>query len=123
VRGVSPYFHALNGRLRIKISKVKGSAQKAMEVEQLLGEVEGIWHAQANPTTGNVLIRYNPDQIEQSAVLHALERLGYLRQDEVVQTPDRRHSWALGELGGVMAETVVRTTMELAVQRLVSALI
>jgi cation transport ATPase len=123
VSGVSPYFHALNGRLLIKISKVKGSAQKAMEVEQLLREVEGIWHAQANPTTGNVLIRYNPDQIEQSAVLHALERLGYLRQDEVVQTPDRRDNWALGELGKAMAETLVRTTMELAVQRLVSALI
>jgi hypothetical protein len=62
-------------------------------------------------------------QIEQSAVLQALERLGYLRQDEVVQTPDQRHSWALGELGRAMAETLVRTTMELAVQRLVRALI
>jgi cation transport ATPase len=123
VSGVSPYFHALNGRLRIKISKVKGSAQKAMEVEQLLREVEGIWHVRANPTTGNVLIRYNPDQIEQSAVLHALERLDYLRQDEVVQTPDRRDNWALGEVGEAMAETLIRTTMELAVQRLVSALI
>ena len=121
--GVSPYFHALNGRLRIKISKVKSSAQKAMEVEQLLREVEGIWHVRANPTTGNVLIRYNPDQIEQSAVLHALERLDYLRQDEVVQTPDRRDNWALGEVGEAMAETLIRTTMELAVQRLVSALI
>jgi hypothetical protein len=123
VSGVSPYFHALNGRLRIKISKVKSSAQKAMEVEQLLREVEGIWHVRANPTTGNVLIRYNPDQIEQSAVLHALERLDYLRQDEVVQTPDRRDNWALGEVGEAMAETLIRTTMELAVQRLVSALI
>jgi cation transport ATPase len=123
VSGVSPYFHALNGRLRIKISKVKGSAQKAMEVEQLLREVEGIWHVRANPTTGNVLIRYNPDQIEQSAVLHALERLDYLRQDEVVQTPDRRDNWALGEVGEAMAETLIRMTMELAVQRLVSALI
>jgi cation transport ATPase len=123
VRAVSPYFHALNGRLRIKISKIKGSAPKAMEVEQLLREVEGIRHVQANATTGNVLIRYHPDQIDQSAVLHALQRLGYLRQDEVVQTPDRRHSGALEGLGEAMAETLVRTAIELAVQRLVSALI
>jgi cation transport ATPase len=121
--GVSPYFHALNGRLRIKISKVKGSAQEAVEVEHQLREVDGVCHVQANPTTGNVLIRYNPDQIEQSAVLYALQRLGYLRQDEVAQTTDRRQSCAIEGLSGAMAETLLRTTMELAVQRLVSTLI
>jgi cation transport ATPase len=121
--GVSPYIHALNGRLRIKVVKIKGSAQKAMDVERRLREVEGVRDVQANPTTGNVLIRYSPETIAQSAVLDALQRLGYLRQDEVVQTPDRVRHWALQGLGEAMAETLVRTTMELAVQRLVSALI
>jgi cation transport ATPase len=121
--GVSPYIHALNGRLRIKVIKIKGSAQKAMEVEQRLREVEGVRYVRANPTTGNVLIRYHPDTIEQSAVLDALQRLGYLQQGGAVQPPDGGYSWAIEGLGEAMAETLVRTTMELAVQRLVSALI
>ena len=120
---VSPYIHALNGRLRIKVVKIKGSAQKAMDVERQLREIEGVRYVQANPTTGNVLIRYNPDEIEQSAVLDALQCLGFLRSDEVVRTPARGHSYALAGLGDALAETLVRTTMELAVQRLVSALI
>jgi cation transport ATPase len=121
--GVSPYIHALNGRLRIKVIKIKGSAQKAMEVEQQLREIEGVRYVRANPTTGNVLIRYHPATIEQSAVLDALQRLGYLQQGGAAQPPDGGHSWAMGGLGEAMAETLVRTTMELAVQRLVSALI
>lgn len=121
--GVSPYIHALNGRLRIKVVKIKGSAQRAMEVERRLREVEGVRDVQANPTTGNVLIRYNPETIAQSAVLDALQRLGYLRQGEVVQPPVRVRRWALEGLGEAMTETLVRTTMELAVQRLVSALL
>lgn len=121
--GVSPYIHALNGRLRIKVVKIKGSAQKAMEVERQLREVEGVSYVRANPTTGNVLIHYHPDTIAQSAVLGALQRLGYLQQDGVVQPPDGGHSWAIEGLGDALAKTLVHTTMELAVQRLVSALI
>jgi hypothetical protein len=123
MRSISPYVHTLNGRLRIKVSKVKGSAAEAVLVEQQLREVDGVWQVQANPTTGNVLIRYDPDQIEQSAVLCALGRLGYLQPDEVAPTPDQRQNLALERLGEAMMETLLRTTMELAGQRLVSVLI
>jgi copper chaperone CopZ len=120
---VSPYIHALKGRLRIKVAKVKGSAQKALEVEEQLRSVEGVHSVRANPTTGNVLIRYNPDAVEQSAVLDALQRLGCLQKDEVAWMPATGRSWAVEGLGEALTETLVRTTMELALQRLVSALI
>jgi copper chaperone CopZ len=120
---VSPYIHALKGRLRIKLRKVKGSAQEALEVEQQLRAVEGVRSVQANPTTGNVLIRYNPDVIEQSAVLGALQRLGCMQQDEVAWMPATSHNRAVEGLGEALAETLVRTTVELALQRLVSVLI
>ena len=122
---VSPYFHALKGRLRIKVLKLKGSAQKALEVEEKLQAVKGVCFVRANPTTGNVLIRYNPGEIEQSAVLDALRSLDCLGRDEVVRTltPVKLRTQSLQGLGEALAESLVRTTMELALQRLVSALI
>jgi hypothetical protein len=122
---VSPYFHALKGRLRIKVLKLKGSAQKALEVEEQLQAVKGVRFVRANPTTGNVLIRYNPDEIEQSAILDTLQNLDCLRQDEVVWTsmPAKDRTQRLEGLGEALAESLVRTAMELALQRLVSALI
>jgi hypothetical protein len=120
---VSPYIHALKGRLRIKVVKIKGSAQKALEVEEQLRGVEGVYSAQANPTTGNVLIRYNPDVIEQCAVLGALQRLGCLQPAEVASMPSTGRPRVAEGLGEALAETLVRTTMELALQRLVTALI
>jgi cation transport ATPase len=123
MRDVAPYIHALKGRLRIKVLKVKGSAQKALELEEQLRAIEGVHHVHANPTTGNVLIRYHPDKLEQSAVLAALQHLGYLQQAEVARVPPMGHSLAVEGLGEALAETLVRTTMELALQRLVSALI
>jgi copper chaperone CopZ len=123
VSDVSLYIHALNGRIRIKVIQLKGSPQRALEVEEQLRGVEGVRFVKANPTTGSVLIRYDPDQIEQQVVLGALQSLDCLRGGEVVWTGARNRSQVLDGLGGSLAETLVRTTMELAVQRLVSALL
>jgi copper chaperone CopZ len=120
---VSPYFHALNGRLRIKIAELKGLPIKALEVQGQLQKMDGINHVKANPTTGNVLVFYDSAKIGQYEVLGALQRLGYLRQNGSTQTTARNQSRAYKGLGEAIAETLVRTTMELAVQRLVSALI
>jgi copper chaperone CopZ len=123
VNVISPYIHALNGRLRIKVAEVKGLPMKALEVEGELRKIDGITHVRANPTTGNVLVFYDPAIIGQYEILSALQHLGYLRYNTVVRTPDRGHPRAFEGIGEAMAETLVRTTMELAVQRLVSALI
>ena len=120
---ISPYIHALNGRLRIKVAEVKGSPMKALEVEGQLRRIDGIDHVKANPTTGNVLVLYDPARIEQFEIFGALQRLGYLRENANIWTAVKSHSQSFEGLGEAMAETLVRTTMELAVQRLVSALI
>jgi len=123
VNVISPYFHALKGRLRIKVAELKGLPMKALEVEGQLRRIDGINHVRANPTTGNVLVLYDPAKIEQSEVLGALQHLGYLRQNWGIQTAARSQSWTAEGLAEAMAETLVRATMELAVQRLVSVLI
>ena len=120
---VSPYIHALNGRLRIKVAELKGLPMKALEVEGRLRRIDGINHVGANPTTGNVLVLYDPAKIGQYEVIGALQRLGCLRGNGSIRTAVRSQPWAYEGIGEAMAETLVRTTMELAVQRLVSALI
>jgi Ca2+-transporting ATPase len=97
------YLHALDGRLRVKIAVVKGSAQQAQEIEQRFQACEGITQVTANPVTGNVLILYDSQQIKQEEVLDlqlALQRF-------------------VQELG----QTLLRSTMEAALHRLVYALI
>jgi copper chaperone CopZ len=123
VNVISPYFHALNGRLRIKVAELKGLPVKAQEVEGQLRKIDGINYVRANPTTGNVLVLYDPAQINQYEVLGALQRLGYLQGNGNIRTGAKNQPRAYEGLGGAVAETLVRTTMELAVQRLVSALI
>jgi copper chaperone CopZ len=120
---VSPYIHALNGRLRIKVAEVKSAPARALEVEGQLRKIDGINRVKANPTTGNVLILYHPEQIEQAEVIGALRHLGCLRESAAIRTTASGTALAVAGVGEALAETLVRSTMELALQRLISTLI
>jgi len=73
------YLHAIDGRIRIHISEVKGSWVKAREAAARLMKYEGIVNVNANPTTGNVLINYDSRRISQCDVFQDLRDLGYLK--------------------------------------------
>jgi cation transport ATPase len=119
----SSYVHALEGRLRIKIPKVKGAADQAQEVERHLRQFAGVEHVSANPVTGNVLILYNPRLTAQENIISALTELGYLSQfSSAVARRTGSHSIQAGVVEKVTA-TVTASLMEIALTRLVSALI
>ena len=120
---VSTYIHALNGRLRIKAIGVKGAPRRALEIEGGLQAVDGIDHVKANPITGNLLILYRPDRIGQHEILSALRHLGCLQERDRAQALTESYGGIVQGLSGVLAETLMRSTMELAMQRLVRALI
>jgi len=115
---VSTYVHALEGRLRIKLPKIKRALREALEVELRLEQVAGVEEVSANPTTGNVLILYNPRILKQGEIIFFLMELGYL-------------SPALGGSGMTdsplsverTAATVAVTLVEFAFTQLVGALI
>jgi hypothetical protein len=120
----SPYIHALNGRLRIKLAAVKGSPLEAQEIEDRLGRVHGITHVQANPITGNVLIQYDPGQTAQEAILQILWSSGWVPPDHNPEQAGGQDANGIGSLlGQALVRTLAHTTMELAVQGLVRALI
>jgi hypothetical protein len=117
-----PYIHALDGRLRIKLATVKGSPTTAVEIEGRLRCYPGIIHVSANPITGNVLILYDHQKLAQHEVLETLRTLGYLRQ-LAAANGNAGGAYPSQSLGKILADTLARTTMELAVQGLIRALV
>ena len=120
---ISSYVHALDGRLRIKIPEVKNAPLKAREVEQHLRLSPGVDEVSANPVTGNVLILYNPRLIGQEEIILALKELGYLEE----RTPQGPGTLGQTQVQGTFFSTVTNAVasslLEVALTRLVAALI
>lgn len=119
----SSYVHALEGRLRIKIPKIKGAAGKAQEAEHYLRQFTGVEEVSANPITGNVLVLYNPRLTEQGQIFSFFREKGYLTQPN--PGGNRANHPAPVPQGVVekVTATVAATLMEVALSRLVGALI
>jgi hypothetical protein len=55
--------HYIPGRIRIRISKVKGNASLAEDIRQNFSAIAGIHKVEANPLTGSVLVEYDPQMV------------------------------------------------------------
>jgi hypothetical protein len=58
IKGIT-VVHAIPGRLRLKVDKVKGDPVFAQKAEDTLRQVSGIERVEAKPLTGSVLIYYD----------------------------------------------------------------
>lgn len=61
--------HAIPGRMRVHLPGWSGQRRRGIEV-RLCG-IRGVFSAQANPLTGNVLVRYAPAVTDSEAILRA----------------------------------------------------
>jgi hypothetical protein len=111
-----PYVHAIDGRLRIKVSIIKGSAAKAARVACALEVLSGIRYVKANPTTGNVLILFDPGKLGPEQIIEKLFEMNcFAPTNGRFSTPPR--------LSGRIAETLVQSALQLALERVILALI
>lgn len=112
MRGTS-YVHMLEGRLRIKASEIKGSPEKAVEVESAVSQLKGVSHIKTNELTGNVLVLFDPELTNHYHIIGTLKDLGCLNEK---QAPSRRHSarWS---------EVVVGPLAQALIERAILALI
>jgi len=108
-------FHTLEGRLRIKLPDVKGSPHAAREVARRMRSIPGVERASANPLTGNLLVLYDSERTHAPELFDALRTWGYLRGAVRWSSPRAR--------GDDLAATLVRTTTQFALQRVIGALI
>jgi hypothetical protein len=56
--------HAIPGRVRVKISRLKENPVLAREVQARLATVQGIQYVEVNPVTGSVLVLYDRTTLE-----------------------------------------------------------
>jgi hypothetical protein len=116
------YIHSLDGRLRIKIPEVKGSSTRAAGVEKSLSAVVGVENVLANPVTGNVLILYNPTLCSRDQVFDALVQ-ATPSAASLRGSPNVSRYQAIEALGCQIIEAAVRSTVEIAVRRLIAAVL
>jgi Heavy metal associated domain 2 len=64
--------HALPGRVRLRVAKVKGNPALARQAQGKLAKVPGIRQVEANPGTGSLLVHFDQDQLLSTASLEIL---------------------------------------------------
>src|SRR5687768_16078806 len=57
--------HAIEGRVRVKVEKVKRDRRAAQSLERSLRTIEGVKKVKANPTTRSVVLYYDQWRVSQ----------------------------------------------------------
>jgi hypothetical protein len=64
---------AVPGRARLRVHGIRDDADRAAESAARVRALEGVRTAEANPTTGTLLVRFDPAQIDVPTIVAALE--------------------------------------------------
>jgi|SRR5678816_2918129 copper chaperone CopZ len=111
---MSSYLHVMDGRLRVKVPETKRSLSKAQHVEQLLRLLPGVTHVTANPTTGNVLVLFDAEQLTHDEILSTLRKADYLRAP--IPCPSVQLTTRMVDtMSQALARSVAETLMERAI--------
>jgi len=78
--------HHVPGRLRLRSAVLKGNALASEEARRHLAQIVGVTSARANPSTGSVLLEYDPNVISPSNVSDVLATHGYALGASEVET-------------------------------------
>ena len=112
---ISSYVHVLNGRLRIKVSEIKRSAEKASQVEEIIRVLDGVISVTANPITGNVLVFYHSHLLTHLAIIEALQDADFLRTPALQVVPLSTTSRSFMEtIGHAVATSAAEALMQRA---------
>ena len=128
---IPSYFHMTDGRLRLKVAEIKKSPEQACAAEELLSKTHGIDSAAANPLTGNILIYFDPENIDHNAIIELLRENGFLRNKITPRpalrlvTPNEtvRRQSNYKHYQKIATDAAIQTLIEVAVQRAILALI
>jgi Heavy metal associated domain 2 len=103
------YVHMLKGRLRIKVSEIKGSPVKAVKIESTVSQIKGVSHVKANELTGNLLVLFDPDLTNHYHIIGTLKDLGCLNEVKASAfRPSTRWSEAVvGPIAQVVIERAI----------------
>lgn len=107
------YVHMLEGRLRIKVTEIKGSADKAVEVEATIRELRGVTHVKANSVTGNVLVLFDSEETNHYHIIGTLKDLGCLSKLSHAVPSRPNTKWAEAVVGPIAQMVIERAILAL----------
>lgn len=112
------YLHVLDGRMRIKVPKVKNRPRKAAEMEQVMRCLSGVTSVSANPVTGNILILFDSSLVSQEKIIQTINSHNCL-QSGCGSAPLP----ALPRLDDDFSERLIRIVVECAVETAIKRLV
>jgi Heavy metal associated domain 2 len=96
-------LHAIPGRIRVKIARLKDNPSLADELQQQLMRIRVVHQAVVNPITGSVLVTYDP---------HVLESLNSLELGDTHLLDSMHELLALADLLGIRPQDVDTQALE-----------
>jgi hypothetical protein len=112
--------HHVPGRLRFRSALLKGNARASEQTQRYLAEIRGATSARANPTTGSVLLEYDPDVISPSKVSDVLAAHGYILRATDAEA-EGGYRWA-DKLASAIQDWAINALAERLALAMISAL-
>jgi hypothetical protein len=112
--------HVVPGRLRVKLPLLKGCPPHGDRLSAMVRQLPGVTDAAANPTTGSLIVFFDPKQTEYLSVIEFFREQGGTAP-EAPAAPKRRRS-ILGCGSGLLAELADWASGELAKELVKAAL-
>ena len=119
------YLHLLNGRIRIRSRVIKGNLPRAQLLTRQLQTHTGITEVATNTLTGSILVLYNPAEVAQEQVLSLLSTVGQLPELRPLSQAEMTVESLASQptFSQNLFHTIVRASVDFAVQRLAIALL
>ena len=87
------YVHSVPGRLRVRSQRFKNADLQDAVKRVLVSDIgHGIATVDFNGTTGSMLVRYNPAEVDHRHILSILEGAGYYDSSRIVSNDQLVHS-------------------------------
>lgn len=99
-------MHLTPGRLRLRSAAVKRSASKALTVQWLMGQVQGVLRVEVNHVTGSVLVCFDPALVTVDGLVEELGRSEDARMETPVLLAGRSDRSLVRAVGRSAAKTV-----------------
>jgi copper chaperone CopZ len=109
------YMHNVPGRLRIKSPLIKNNKNVADELKKSLSTLYGVATIDINPTTGSVLINYNPKSIKHSDIVNIMQQKGYFDASKAITNDEYIHK-AASKAGALIGKSIFSTFTGMALE-------
>ena len=111
-------LHAIDGRLRIRVCKIKHEPRMARDLCRAVRSLAGVRRVVANLVTGSVVITYDETRLSRAALRNELTRISGGDLSTLPVAP-ATYSTLVAFTGRQLIRTVLETAMRAALKRAV----